>query len=280
MVVPGILLKSLDECLGYARSVQPASPSIAARYWFHTYWHPSLDQTRVATMIESFDATQPCLTSGHQAALGIKLWLLDPEHELLLIQSAMWANLQPRLQDRLTFDLWSATTHPSFIFGDHMETPWLLGLDVLYTYGGVWFPPMTYFNRDWSPLLTDREWITSTDCSSLETIDPEAMSFYLFPNSTNACQLSSTIRHALAASAMVPGWVFGHVYRSMLRHHAQPWLILPWCYMNPTSGCDAASRSLRHLAGDPALDAPFRLALTIENAQIVQHAHQQRNRPT
>ncbi|SAM07948.1 hypothetical protein [Absidia glauca] len=238
-LTPGIPLIRMDECLGFANSIN--SNTTQENVWFHTYWPAPFNDAQLLSMLRSFSATQ---------AGRIKIWIRDQHQETMLLRSQAWQLATAQRQQTLTFGRWSTLT------GNNEEAYNMdyIGMLILQQYGGVWFHPSIVFMRDWSALVGGkREWMIQHDCQATHTgshslIDDDRTRrqqrhtlMHFFPNSTLLCHLIDTAANEGAAVKRIDfGKVYRNAYRDLMKRGVRPWSLLPWCLMNAADGCDTA----------------------------------------
>ncbi|KAF7723227.1 hypothetical protein EC973_002165 [Apophysomyces ossiformis] len=226
--------------------------------FFHTYWSRNLTvitDKQLATW-QSFAATQ----NANQTHLMV--WI-SPDDEATLLASSAWRTATKQFGSRLqhqTFDVstliqntpLAAVVEP--IHNRRVGHEDLLKLLALYHYGGVWFDLDTLFVRDLSPLLSE-EWISQGSCyTSLEGNPFDGALLHFHRGSPYVCEMLATVANELhpsrsrteptsesywSASSSLSKVKLGptlyyRIYRRLLHHGIKPWLVVPWCFTDPS----------------------------------------------
>ncbi|KAI9243234.1 hypothetical protein BY458DRAFT_448406, partial [Sporodiniella umbellata] len=99
----------------------------------------------------------------------------------------------------------------------------------LYRHGGVWFDLNVLFLKDLSPLL-DREWMAQGNCLEAKPYRFTGSLMHFYQGSQYLCEIISSGDPTFS--------LFSRIYDRYIRNHVRPWVILPWCYTDP-SQCGA-----------------------------------------
>ncbi|KAG0175625.1 hypothetical protein DFQ28_006612 [Apophysomyces sp. BC1034] len=263
--VPGVPLWDAQTCYDFAGLVHGrhvphnrANANQADEIFFHTYWSSNLTaitDKQLATW-QSFVATQDANRTH------LIVWIA-PDDEATLVDSPQWQTAMAQSRSRLQYKTFDVNTmagntpldrlvaqHPLTVKARHED---LLRLFALYHHGGVWFDLDTLFIRDLMPLLGE-EWISQGSCyTSLEGNPFDGALLHFHKQSPYLCEMLASVadqfkvqdgpdRLRITDSASqqhleprtLQSDLYYRIFRRLLHHGIKPWLVVPWCFTDPS----------------------------------------------